>query len=59
MSTWMTIWTILLVCGVGIFAVMAVMAAIGGADDIRQLFRKMDEGPEEEEEQGGSERDEG
>ena len=42
MSDWITIWSILLAGGVGIYGVMAVLATIGGAKDIRKLFRAMD-----------------
>ena len=42
MSDWITIWSILLAGGIGIYAVMAIFVAIGGAKDIRKLFRSMD-----------------
>ncbi|MBT3567528.1 MAG: hypothetical protein HN494_01665 [Opitutae bacterium] len=42
MSDWITIWSILLAGGVGIYGVMAVLVTIGGAKDIRKLFRAMD-----------------
>ncbi len=41
MSEWITVWSILLVSGIGIYAVMVVFVAIGGAKDIRKLFRSM------------------
>jgi hypothetical protein len=42
MSDWITIWSVLLTGGIGIYVVMAVLVAIGGAKDIRTLFRAMD-----------------
>jgi len=49
MSDWITVWSILLAGGIGIYAVMAVLVAIGGAKDIRKLFRAMDKETREEE----------
>ena len=50
MSDWITIWSILLAGGIGIYAVMAVLVAIGGAKDIRKLFRSMNKEERDEEE---------
>ena len=50
MSDWLTIWSILLAGGIGIYAVMAVLVAVGGAKDIRKLFRSMDKEKRDEEE---------
>ena len=50
MSDWITIWSILLAGGIGIYAVMAVLVAVGGAKDIRKLFRSMDKEKRDEEE---------
>ena len=50
MSDWITIWAILLVSGIGIYAVMVVLVAVGGAKDIRKLFRSMDKEKRDEEE---------
>ena len=41
MSDWITVWSILLASGIGIYVVMAVLVSIGGARDIRELFRSM------------------
>ena len=41
MNNWMAIWTVLLVCGIGVFVVMSVLVTIGGAKDIKQLFRSI------------------
>jgi len=49
MSDWKTIWSILLAGGIGIYAVMAVLVTIGGAKDIRKLFRAMDKEKRDEE----------
>ena len=49
MSDWITIWSVLLVGGIGIYAVMAVLVAIGGAKDVRKLFRSMDKEKRDEE----------
>jgi len=49
MSDWITIWSILLAGGIGIYAVMAIFVAIGGAKDIRKLFRSMDKKKRDEE----------
>ena len=49
MSEWITVWSILLVGGIGIYTVMTVLVAIGGAKDIRKLFRAMDKEKRDEE----------
>jgi len=41
MNNWMAIWTVLLVCGIGVFVLMSVLVTIGGAKDIKQLFRSL------------------
>ena len=50
MSDWITIWSVLLVGGIGIYAVMAVLVTIGGAKDIRTLFRSMNKVERDEKE---------
>lgn len=41
MRIWMTIWTVLLVTGIGGFFALAVVIAIGGAFDIRTMIRRL------------------
>ena len=43
MEFWIKVWTVTLVAGVGIFAALSVAVIIGGAFDIRSLFRALDE----------------
>ena len=43
MTFWIWTWTICLVAAVAAFAVMAVLVSIGGAFDIRRLFRRLRE----------------
>jgi hypothetical protein len=38
---WMVLWQVLFVLGVGLFAVLAVVVAIGGAFDIANLIRAL------------------
>ena len=42
MVFWITLWTFVLLVGVGIFAVLSVIVIFGGAADIRSLFRALD-----------------
>ncbi len=42
MDFWITFWTWLLICSATVFAVLAVAVTIGGALDIKKLFRSMD-----------------
>ncbi len=38
---WILLWKIVLVVGVGLFAVLAVVVTIGGARDIAKLLRTL------------------
>jgi len=38
---WITLWKIVLIGGVGLFAALAIVVTIGGALDVRQLFRTL------------------
>jgi len=40
---WITLWKIVLIGGVGLFAALAIVVTIGGALDVRQLFRTLRE----------------
>lgn len=40
---WMLLWKALFLVGVSLFAVLAVVVSIGGAVDIRRLFRTLRE----------------
>jgi len=40
---WILLWKIVLIGGVGLFAALAVVVTIGGAMDIRKLFRTLRE----------------
>ncbi len=42
MLFWQTLWTIVLILGLLIFAVLSVVVAIGGYADLRALFRDID-----------------
>ena len=46
--SWMLLWKIVLLFSIGCFAIMAVVATIGGAVDIGRLFARLrrDEGRE-------------
>ena len=41
MNFWITVWTITLILGIGVFAVLAVVVTIGGAFDIVSLLRML------------------
>ena len=41
MNFWINLWTIVLVAGIGIFAVLAIVVSIGGFFDIRELFKTL------------------
>ncbi len=43
METWATVWKVVLVVGLAVFAGMSVWVTIGGALDIKRLLRRMDE----------------
>lgn len=47
MDFWETLWKIVFIFGVGIFAVMAIWVGIFGFLDIKKLFRRMKESVEE------------
>lgn len=40
---WILLWKAVLIGGVGLFAALAIVVTIGGALDIRQLFRTLRE----------------
>ena len=40
---WIGLWKIVLIAGIGLFAVLAVVVTIGGACDVRKLFRTLHE----------------
>ncbi len=40
---WVILWKVVLVVGVGLFAILAVVVTIGGAIDIRRLFKTLRE----------------
>ncbi len=42
--SWMMLWKLVLLISIGCFAIMAVIVTIGGALDIRELFRRLKEG---------------
>ena len=48
---WATLWKILLVFGVGAFALMAIGVTIGGAADIKRLFARINADHERERQQ--------
>ena len=40
-DAWMTLWTIVLVGGIGLFAVLAVVVTIGGFFDVLKLLANL------------------
>jgi hypothetical protein len=40
---WILLWKVVLIGGIGLFAVLAVVVTIGGAMDIRRLFKTLRE----------------
>ncbi|MBC8354665.1 MAG: hypothetical protein H8E66_21925 [Planctomycetes bacterium] len=41
--SWMLLWKVVLLLSIGCFALMAVIVTIGGAVDVRRLFRRLRE----------------
>ena len=41
METWLTLWTGLLFVSLGVFAVIAVVVAIGGFFDLKAMFKAL------------------
>ena len=41
LDSWMLLWKIVLIGGIGLFAVLAVVVSIGGARDIAKLLRTL------------------
>ncbi len=41
--SWMLLWKIVLLSSISCFAIMAVLVTIGGAFDVRKLFRRLRE----------------
>ena len=46
-DAWMTLWTIVLVGGIGMFAVLAVVVTIGGFFDVIKLLANLRENAKE------------
>ena len=46
-EVWMTIWKIVLIGGIGLFAVLAVMVTVGGFFDVIKLLAKLREDTQE------------
>ncbi len=42
-ESWIFLWKLVLIVGVGMFAALAVVVSIGGAIDVRNLFRTLRE----------------
>ena len=40
---WIGLWKVVLIVGIGLFATLAVVVTIGGAIDVRNLFRTLKE----------------
>ena len=47
-TSWIALWKIVLILGIGGFSVMAVWVTIGGALDVRKLLRSLREEPAED-----------
>jgi len=41
LAFWVLLWKIVLIAGVAMFAALAVVVSIGGARDIKKLFRRL------------------
>ncbi len=50
MDFWIMLWKIVFIFSITIFSVMAVFVTIGGARDIKILFKKLNESHEEDQE---------
>lgn len=48
MNAWIILWKVVLIFGLGIFAVMAVWVAIAGFGDIKKLFATITKSHEDE-----------
>jgi hypothetical protein len=48
MSFWMTVWKVVFVAAVGVFAVMAVWVTAAGLRDIRKLFATIERSHQEQ-----------
>lgn len=53
---WIVLWKIVLIGGIGLFAVLAVVVTVGGLSDVRRLFQSLRQTEAEEKsgEQGNS-----
>ena len=54
-ETWILVWKVVLIGGVVLFAALAVVVTIGGAIDVRDLFRTLRE--QHEQQQANSDQD--
>ena len=43
MEFWPTFWSVFLVFGLSVFAVVAVLVTVGGYRDLRRMFAKLEE----------------
>ena len=43
MNFWIVLWTVVFAAAMGSFVVLAVVVAIGGAFDVRQMLRALDD----------------
>ncbi len=42
MNAWLSLWTLLLVAGLSVFALLTIVVTIGGAKDVRELLRTLE-----------------
>jgi len=47
MTLWALVWKVVLIGTLAVFAVMTVFVTIGGAADVRRLFRSLRKGEDE------------
>ncbi len=40
-ESWILLWKVVLIVGIGLFAILAVVVTIGGFLDVRRLFRML------------------
>jgi hypothetical protein len=53
---WIGLWKVVLIVGIGLFAMLAVVVTIGGAIDVRKLFRTLKEQHAQQQDQDESSR---
>ena len=47
---WITIWKVVLIVSLGLFAVLTVITAVLGAGDVRRLFQRLEDERQDQDE---------